>query len=109
MQFQAATTEELVGMPPAFKKNTAGLPEKVFDLRHKLYLQAKREPAFRFYALYDRVYRKDVLAAAWKRVSTNDGAPGVDGVTIKSIAGSEEREAQFLEELQPWLSTPCLS
>jgi RNA-directed DNA polymerase len=99
LQSKAATTEELAGMPLSFRENTASLPEKVFDLRQKLYLKAKREPAFRFYALYDRVYRKDVLLAAWKKVSANDGKPGVDGVTIKSIAGSDEREAQFLEDL----------
>ncbi len=100
MQPKADTTEQPTGLPEAFARNTTGLPEKVFDLRQGLYLKAKREPAFRFYALYDRIDRKDVLTAAWSRVAANDGAPGVDGVTIKSLNSgddSDERVARFLD------------
>jgi len=93
------TTEELE-IPEPFKKNVKGMPEKIFNLRQKLYIKAKREPGFRFYALYDRIYRTDVIQEAWRQVGKNGGGPGVDGVSIQKIRSTAESEKEFLEEIQ---------
>jgi RNA-directed DNA polymerase len=98
---KAATTEtEGAALPEAFAVNRRGLPPKVFMLRQKLYRKAKAEPKFRFYALYDRIYRTDVLAVAWALVARNDGAPGVDGVGTKEIPNLPGGVAGFLESIQ---------
>jgi RNA-directed DNA polymerase len=94
-----ATTGDGEELPEAFAVNGKGLPLKLFTLRQKLYLKAKREPRFRFYALYDRIYRQDVLEAAWDLVARNDGKPGVDGVTIEQIANSPGGPEALVAEL----------
>ncbi len=59
--------------------------EKVRKLQRKLYLAAKSDSKRRFHALYDKIYRKDILTEAWKRVKANGGAGGIDKITIADI------------------------
>jgi RNA-directed DNA polymerase len=94
-----ATTEDGEEVPEAFQINGKGLPLKLFTLRQKLYLKAKREPKFRFYALHDRICRQDVLSAAWAQVAGNGGSAGVDGVTIEMIESSPGGPEALVTEL----------
>lgn len=72
--------------------------DKVRQLQRKLYLAAKKNSKRRFHALYDKVYREDILFSAWKRVKANKGAAGIDGQTIERIVASGEEE--FIREIQ---------
>ena len=83
---------------------TLETPKNLRDLQRALYLRAKKEPKFRFYALYDRIYRLDVLTAAWWLVLEHKGAPGVDGMTCPDIIDGPGAHL-FLLELHEDLRT----
>jgi len=92
------TTEEL-------KLSKAKGKGKLSLLRHKLSEKAKQEPKFRFYALYDRIYRRDVLWAAWEQVRANGGKGGVDGLSIEDIEKGPGGAERLVEELHQELLT----
>jgi RNA-directed DNA polymerase len=76
------------------------LPPSLRELRQKLGWKAKQQKRFRFYSLYGLVCRSDTLQAAWAAVRRNDGAPGVDGITIEAITATPEGEAAFVAEIE---------
>jgi RNA-directed DNA polymerase len=84
---------------------TIRLPEKLSSLRQKLYHKAKQEPKFRFYVLYDRIYRRDVLTSAYRIARINNGAGGVDGVTFETIEAMAGGEEAFVNELHESLTS----
>src|ERR1700752_110709 len=73
-------------------------PEKIRTLQRKLYCKAKAEPAFRFYVLYDKICREDILRHAYVLARGNAGAPGADGGTFAAI------EAIETSGLEAWLA-----
>jgi len=73
-------------------------PEKIRSLQRKLYRKAKAEPAFRFYVLYDKICREDILRHAYGLARANAGAAGVDGVSFAQIEASG---------LEAWLAGLC--
>jgi len=74
-------------------------PEKIRELQRKLYQKAKQQKEYRFYLLYDKIYRMDILNHAYKLVKANKGAPGVDGETFESIEEREGGAGRYLEAI----------
>src|SRR5208283_3302055 len=74
-------------------------PEKIRELQRKLYRKAKQEKEYRFYLLYDKTYRLDILSHAYNLVKANKGAPGIDGETFGSIEEREGGAEKYLEKI----------
>jgi hypothetical protein len=60
-------------------------PNSVRKLRRALHVKAKAEPGYRFYALYDKLFREDILAHAYRQCRANRGAPGIDGQDFADV------------------------
>jgi RNA-directed DNA polymerase len=74
-------------------------PEKIRELQRKLYQKAEQQKEYRFYLLYDKIYRLDILTHAYNLVKANKGAPGVDGETFERIGDREGGVEQYLEAI----------
>lgn len=87
----------------------ANTPETVRRLQRKLYQASKQKEGYRFYSLYDKLYRQDILQAAYAQCRANGGAPGVDGVTFEAIErqGREAFLAEIAEALRTHQYTPA--
>ena len=77
-------------------------PSNIRELQIKLYRKAKNESGYRFYLLYDKVYREDILAHAYALAKSKDGVPGVDGQSFEDIEslGREKWLTGIREELR---------
>jgi RNA-directed DNA polymerase len=97
MENPRPTTEE-----PELTLKEAMLPVRLQEWRAKLRVKAKQEKRFRFYSLYSLVSHPVTLEAAWAQVRANDGAPGVDGVSIEQVEreGASAFLAQIAKELR---------
>ena len=71
-------------------------PRAIQALQQKLYLKAKQEPNLRFYALYDKLCRPDILAYAYALARSNGGAPGVDGVSFEDVARTDTHDVPLM-------------
>ncbi len=83
--------------PPNYPEGRHPVPANVRQLQNRLWTAAKQSPGRRFHALYDRIFRSDVLEEAWRRVRANRGAAGIDGLTLAAVEDYGVR--RMLDEL----------
>lgn len=77
-----------------------GIPLKVSELRWKLGNKAKLEPEFRFYALYDRIYRRDVLETAYARIRANNGSAGSDNISFEKLEEEGDGPRKLIDQIE---------
>jgi len=85
------------------KKREMSDAERVFSLQCKLYQKAKQDKGYKFYVLYDKMFQKHMLRVAWDAVKSNQGAPGIDGVSISDV--EQQGVEQYLDALGDELRT----
>jgi RNA-directed DNA polymerase len=78
---------------------TLETPDRIRELQRKLYRKAKQEPNYRFYLLYDKVYRGDILRHAYRLAKANKGTSGVDELTFERIEEREGGAEQYLDQI----------
>lgn len=93
------------GSPEFLGTKGVKLPEKLSDLRRKLYSKAKQEPEYRYYSLYGLLLRQDVIETAWRIARSRNGAAGVDGMSFEMIERSVQGVEGFLAEVHESLKT----
>ena len=92
---QNIPTTEINEIPREF-----GIPLKVSELRWKLGNKAKLEPKFKFYTLYDRIYRRDVLETAYGRIRANNGSAGADNISFEIIEEEEDGPKRLIDQIE---------
>lgn len=92
---QNTPTTELSNIP-----REPGMPQKISELRWKLGNKAKLEPNFRFYALYDRVYRRDVLETAYAKIRANNGSAGVDNISFLLLEDEVDGPKRMIDQIE---------
>jgi RNA-directed DNA polymerase len=103
------TSEGMAGTAQPISPLGSPSPEKVRRLQNRLWAAAKQSEDRRFHALYDRIYRSDVLIEAWSRVRANRGAAGVDGLTLAVVEdyGVERLLAELRSDLRAGIYHPA--
>ena len=91
----------------AIPREKRGIPQKVSELRWKLGNKAKLEPKFRFYALYDRIYRRDVLEAAYALIRANNGSAGCDNLSFECLEAEEDGPRELIDQIERELKEKC--
>jgi retron-type reverse transcriptase len=105
----AGTREGMAGTARPIYPDRCEPIDKVRRLQRKLWAAAKQSEGRRFHALYDRIYRDDVLVEAWRRVRANRGAAGVDRVTLEAVEayGVERMLGELARDLRGGVYRPA--
>lgn len=107
---RGGTREGMTGTARSNHPRGREVPAQVRRLQNQLWAAAKQSPGRRFHALYDRIFRADILEEAWRRVRANRGAAGVDGVTLAAVEdyGVDRMLSELAVDLRAGIYRPAL-